>query len=604
METNAQINAAAVNSPRSNVPSAGSRAVTPNGNSAEGYNDLTVGRWGPTLELLSAPRIALPLLSTCGVLLFIVNLGGYALYTKGETREAVTVFDIVRNGSYVLPMRAGVEVPSKPLMMHWLAAMVSLAAGQVNEWTVRLPSAVFAILGLLVCYWYVRRLFNERSALIAALMLGTSCQYLQAGGARVDMTLTFFLEIALFHFIAFAEGLSQRIAPFYLAIAGAVLTKGPIGLALPALVAAIWMIVARRTKQLRTLRLGYGALIVGAIAGSWYLAAIVSGGTEFVQKQLLAENLYRLFRQHGFNPGHAHPFYYIEGTLLAGFMPWTPIAVLAALYCWKRPPKVGQRFGYLLVWFLTVLIFYNFPHSKRGIYLLALYPALCAIVALLLCDSDASPSLSIERGTAVLTRFAGAFFTVSGVSAFAGLAVLFYWPTLLQRMLALWGILLAKLPSELQIAVNTARLATLLIPAVTIAIGVAMLISRTSMGRLVAGIVAGTTAITLAVNLVIQPALAATLSTKDFAIETGKSAGGSAINCFGSVDYGFVFYSGHDVKLVDAREFPGLIVGPEEEWPLMPSKFRAHYRTIWRSNPTDVDGTGRLVLLRRNDAPS
>ena len=98
-------------------------------------------------ERLAPPRIALPLLCGCGVLLFLVNLGGYPLYTKGETREAVTVFDIVHGGGIILPMRAGVEVPSKPLMMHWLAALVSLLAGQVNEWTVRLPSAVFAILG-------------------------------------------------------------------------------------------------------------------------------------------------------------------------------------------------------------------------------------------------------------------------------------------------------------------------------------------------------------------------------------------------------------------------------------------------------------------------
>src|SRR5215469_3688259 len=238
-------------------------------------------RSGLLTRLAPAP-IALPLLCACGMALFIVNLGAYPLYTKGETREAVTVFNIVHGGGIILPMRAGVEVPSKPLMMHWLAALASVAVGQVNEWTVRLPSAAFAILGLIVCYCYARRFFDEHSALIAALLLGTSCQYLQAGGARVDMTLTFFLEVALFHFLAVAEGLSSRPAPLYLAIAGAVLTKGPIGVALPVLVAVIWMVLAGRMELLRTLKLGQGALIVGAIGGGWYLAAIISGGTAFV----------------------------------------------------------------------------------------------------------------------------------------------------------------------------------------------------------------------------------------------------------------------------------------------------------------------------------
>src|SRR5690242_11029030 len=276
-------------------------------------------------DRVAEPRLALPLLWACGGLLFLVNLGGYPLYTKGESREAVTVFDIVHGGGIILPMRAGVEVPSKPLMMHWLAALASLAAGQVDEMTVRLPSALCGILGLLTCYCYVRRFFDDHSALISALILGTSCQYLQAGGARVDMTLTFFLEVAFFHFLAIAEGLSKRTTPLYLAIAAAVLTKGPIGIALPVLVACIWIVLSGRTDLVRALKPGQGALIVGAIGGGWYLAAIVVGGTAFVNKQLLAENLYRLFAQHGFNEGHAHPFYYMEGALLAGFMPWSPI---------------------------------------------------------------------------------------------------------------------------------------------------------------------------------------------------------------------------------------------------------------------------------------
>ena len=146
-----------------------------------------------------------------GTLLFIVNLGGAPIYTKGEAREAVTVFDIVHGGGVILPLRAGVEIPSKPLMMHWLAALISLAAGGVSAWTVRLPSALLAIAGALATYLYVRRLFEARGALLASLILLTSVQYLQAGtGSRVDMTLTFFLTIALFEFLLVAEGLRTQ----------------------------------------------------------------------------------------------------------------------------------------------------------------------------------------------------------------------------------------------------------------------------------------------------------------------------------------------------------------------------------------------------------
>src|ERR1700674_1094144 len=104
-------------------------------------------RW---LCYLAEPRHAVPILMIVGVALYLVNLGGYPFYTKGEPREAVTVFAIVHGGGVILPQRAGIEIPSKPLLMHWLAALISLVAGGVDEFSVRLPSAAFAIAGMMV----------------------------------------------------------------------------------------------------------------------------------------------------------------------------------------------------------------------------------------------------------------------------------------------------------------------------------------------------------------------------------------------------------------------------------------------------------------------
>ncbi|HKV56298.1 MAG TPA: glycosyltransferase family 39 protein [Candidatus Binataceae bacterium] len=558
------------------------------------------------LAWIAAPARAIPLLAAFGVVLFIVNLGGYPLYTKGEPREAVTIFDIVHGGGVILPMRAGVEIPSKPLLMHWLAALVSLGAGRVDEWTVRMPSAIFAILGLLVCYAYVRKLFDQRCGLVAALILGTTFQYLQAGtGARVDMTLTFFLELAFFEFIAIAEDLSERTTLFYLAISCAVLTKGPIGVALPAIVAVIWMALFRRWDLLRRLRLGRGAIIVGLIGGGWYIAAIAAGGSAFAHKQLLAENLYRLFAHHGFHEGHRHPFYYMELALAAGFLPWTPVAGLAAIQYWRMPRKIEARFGYLLVWFAAVLIFYNFPQSKRGVYLLALYPALSAIIAVVMVDAIDSVPSQIVGWTRTLSRAAGVFFVATAIAAAAGLAMLYRSPASFFWVLARFDILAAEFPPCLRACLNAHPIATATIPLIIAALGIWMLASRASIPRMTAGIAAGMMSLTLAANLVVEPSIANTLSLKQFARRTESVASGQAVGYVGGIDYAFAFYSGRNLKLVSPRdpEPPALIVSPEEQWSLMPPNFRAHYATILRSNPTDLDGTGRMLLLKRSEAP-
>ena len=53
------------------------------------------------------------------------------------------------------------------------------------------------------------------------------------------MTLTFFMEVAFFEFILHGRGLTRRRMLLYLAIALAVLTKGPVGLIFPGAVALI-----------------------------------------------------------------------------------------------------------------------------------------------------------------------------------------------------------------------------------------------------------------------------------------------------------------------------------------------------------------------------
>ena len=557
------------------------------------------------LAAIVAPAFAVPLLLATGIALYLVNLGGYPLYTKGEPREAVTVFDIVHGGGVILPMRAGVEIPSKPLLMHWLAALVSLAAGGVNEWTVRLPSALLAIAGMVVCYVYVRRFFEERGALLSALMLGTSFQYLQAGtGARVDMTLAFFMEVAFFEFLMIAEGLRERTTWLYVSLALAVLTKGPVGLMLPALAAASWIVLWHRWGVLRRLRLGWGIAIVAILAGGWYVAAILTHGSAFVYKQVLSENLFRLLHRSGFYEGHAHPFYYEEGALVAGFMPWSPVALAAAIQWVRMPRRLDPRLSYLVMWFLTVLIFYNLPQSKRGVYLLALYPALTTIVALFISDAITHRE-TIARWVAAISRAAGAIFVIAGAAGLVGLTMLFVHPASIRQVLSLFGIL-ADVTPALVITAHDYLLFVIFIAIFIAAIGVYLVRSRPKAEKMVFAIAGGFVCLVLAVNLIVEPATADTLSLKTFAAETTRIVGAHPMGYFGSLDYAFAFYSGRDIHYVTGREPdpPDYVVSTDDGYKLMPPAMRQRYSVVIESGPTDLDNTGQMFLLKRTDISS
>src|SRR5260370_7712736 len=92
---------------------------------------------------LAEPPLAILVLTLLGAALFLVNLGGYPFYTKGEPREAVIVFNMLHGGGFILPLRPGIEVPSKPLLMPWLAAIVSTLSRGSPQCTPPLPHALF-----------------------------------------------------------------------------------------------------------------------------------------------------------------------------------------------------------------------------------------------------------------------------------------------------------------------------------------------------------------------------------------------------------------------------------------------------------------------------
>jgi 4-amino-4-deoxy-L-arabinose transferase-like glycosyltransferase len=558
------------------------------------------------LDTLAQPRLAIPLLTIFGVLIFFVNLGGYPFYTKGEPREAVTVFAIATGGGVILPMRAGIELPSKPLLMHWIAALFSVLAGGVSEWAVRMPSALFGLAGVLAIYYYVRRLFSARAAFIAALMLGTATQYLQSvSGARVDMTLTFFMEVAFFEFILIGEGLTTRRVLLYLAIAMAILTKGPVGLVLPAAVALLWITVQRRWDLIGDLKLARGTAIVAILAGWWYVAACFIGGKAFIEKQLIAENFVRFVGGSNFHEGHAHPFYYLEVALGAGFLPWTPMLAIVLLRSLRAPRKTDPRLVYLLLWFAVVLGFYSFSHSKRGVYLLPLYPALATIIALYTVDAVDAPASS-ARLVAFLSSLYGAALTAAGVVVLVALPMLQVWPTPLVAVLRAFHITEPDFVSALRATAFSQLALSLVIPLTALALGVYLLRSSKAAHKMTLAIAAGMGLLVLAANTVVVPAIANTLSLKNFTGEVVKTVDDHPLAYLIDMDYDVAFYSRRTIPIVlfkDADKFDYLLCW-ENIWQRYPADARAQYQVIITSNPTALDASGRMLLVKKIAAPA
>ncbi|HYQ97435.1 MAG TPA: glycosyltransferase family 39 protein, partial [Candidatus Nitrosocosmicus sp.] len=197
------------------------------------------------------------LLAAVCALVFFLFLDRIPFHDKAEPREALVVRDIVLEGRWLLPLRAGEHIASKPPLFHWFAAGASILRGQMTEASIRFPSAFFATLGVFLCYFFTRRLYDPKTGLWAGLILATTALYYAAGiEARVDMTLVFFVTLTLILFFSIYRGFLQHDIWWYVffVTAGASVTaKGPVSIVLCGLVIATFLLLRKRWDMFRTM---------------------------------------------------------------------------------------------------------------------------------------------------------------------------------------------------------------------------------------------------------------------------------------------------------------------------------------------------------------
>ena len=558
------------------------------------------------------PMRSHPLLTGLGLgllcaLLYLWGLGDLPFYTKGEPREATVVWEIYSAGEWVLPLRNGSIIPSKPPLFHWLGALLSLTRGELNEFTIRLPSALLAIVGVLLTYSAGVALWGVEAGLIAALILATSFEWVRAAiTARVDMTLTVFMVMAFLFFLFLYRrhqvGRAAAFVSFFL-LGLATLAKGPVGALLPGLTIGVFLLQQRDLRFLRQLHLVPGLVLLALIAGSWYGLALWKAGADFFVKQVMQENILRFFASGEAGMGHEHPFYYFAPNLFLGMAPWSFFFPSLAWFLYQRRRTWAEGgFRYLLVWIATVFLFYSAANSKRSVYILPLYPA----VALLL----GAWWQELRQGTVPLPRAVLLLLQGSGYACFVLLALAItavmaqfsgYDPLAVIRPL-----LHPKDQSNLPIftdIVSTHPLAFLLWFGVVGPSALALVrgLRGQYWGEVFATLVAFTISTFLLVDNVFQPALAAARTFRPFMPQVAERVGDAPLFFYRAFDSGVLYYAGHRIPFYDSSlrqlDTPCFLLTWEEEWAKITRHENGGLQAVAISEGTGPKGNHRLVLV-------
>ncbi|MFO0980795.1 MAG: glycosyltransferase family 39 protein [Planctomycetota bacterium] len=332
---------------------------------ARSGRDWTTRLWGESASLGG--------LAAGGVVLLFAMLGAGELRSI-EGRWAAVCSEMLLRKDYLHPYLFGAPYYDKPLLSYWLIIGCVRVLGELNEWALRLPSALAGLAAALATAALGRRLLGARAGLLAGWMLLTSFFFVDwSRTAAADMLNVAGTMLALHWYFA------RRDAPgfgtwcgLFAILALTSLTKGLIGAVLPALLLLPDLLRARRWRQLLTVR----ALLALAPAAAIYLAPFLASsatGESYAQSGLalvLRENVVRYFDPFD----HRGPIYTYVIYLPLYLLPWSVFLVPAIASAARRWRVLDPSERWLALACLIGFAFLTASGSRRSYYVLPLLP--------------------------------------------------------------------------------------------------------------------------------------------------------------------------------------------------------------------------------------
>ena len=270
---------------------------------------------------------------------FVWHLGSTGLVDETEPLFAEAARQMTVTGDWITPYYNGENRFDKPPLIYWLMAIGYKLIG-VNEWAVRLPSAIAAI-ALVVFGFYTLRYFGFTtpgnaqkitsqpdhikrqlwlSAWIGSALIAFNIHTIIWARTGVsDLLLSSCMGTALFCFFwgyvrvektekSWLSFPHPWYLSFYILIALAVLAKGPVGIVLPGLILFTFLIYTGTFwSVLAQMSIFWGGVVFLVVTVPWYILVILKNGRAYIDSFFGYHNFQRFTDVVN---GHDAPWYF------------------------------------------------------------------------------------------------------------------------------------------------------------------------------------------------------------------------------------------------------------------------------------------------------
>ncbi|HNV03870.1 MAG TPA: glycosyltransferase family 39 protein [Vicinamibacterales bacterium] len=347
-------------------------------------------------------RLLQVILLAAALLPYFVNLGATSIIDANEAFYAQTPVEMMASGDCISPTFNGEPRLNKPPLSYWAVAASYKVFG-VSLFAARLPIALGAVVIVMTAFFLGRLAFSPGAGFVAAVTLAASPRVLLfSRRIIIDIYTTMFVGLALACFArAEIEPQPARrrawLLAMYAAIGLGVMTKGPVAIALPALVFAGYLALTGRLRTVTRLMLPTGAVVVAAIVAPYYAALCAQEGWGAISSFLLRENLARYTS--GVGAPDRGPLFYLPVVLGDFYFPWSLLLPAAfALVPWRsvlagrgwariwggpgaEGPVAPERVRLLLgLWIILIVAFFSLSNGQQDLYVLPFVTAAAPLV--------------------------------------------------------------------------------------------------------------------------------------------------------------------------------------------------------------------------------
>ncbi|HEX8061209.1 MAG TPA: glycosyltransferase family 39 protein [Cyclobacteriaceae bacterium] len=329
-------------------------------------------------------------------ILVIYIIGMFIDVMEVDAAQYATMsLEMTQTGNYLQLHSRGEDYIDKPPMIFWTSALSFNLFGPGN-FSYKLPSILFTILGLFSTYRLGRMYYGRWTGYFAALILASCHAWFQFNNdVRTDAILAACTIFAVWQLAEYAT--SKKLLALILAgigIAGAMLAKGPVGAMVPALAIGTDLLLKRDWRTLFRwqwlLLIPVVLICLSPMLYGLYEQYDASGGrqtyngfiTSGIRFYFWTQSFGRLTGESSWS-NDTTPFYFVH-TFLWAFLPWSLLFLIALGKKLKKIIFNGliiKRRNEALTIGGTIFPFiaFSMSHYKLPHYIFVLFP-LCAIL--------------------------------------------------------------------------------------------------------------------------------------------------------------------------------------------------------------------------------